>query len=436
MFIAGRQKKENVQMEAARNLFDHAIEIDPEFALAYLYRGRPQDIDKANMLIDNVSEGEKIEIQYFTAIESFELKKAKEYLDKLLEEYPSDKHVHLWAGLFYENILQNYQLALDHFHIASKLDEKYAAPHNETGYRYMRLGDYERAETSFRKYISLAPDCPNAFDSYANFLMMLQRYDESIEQYKEVYNLDPDNPVTIARIGQNYAFRGEYDEARTYYKRYSEITDSPGPKIAALDLEAASYIAEGDIDAAMKCMEDYCNFGRNAGRNIDIVTGTANMGFISLELGDPENGLKYYHEAADMVASFNLPDATRKRYRLLLLGWLSIANAANNNLEEADAYLAKARVLMELNNNPALRGNYMFFCGYVDIAKGNYTDAIDNLLGSNQDEPFNVYLLALAYEKAGESEEAEDLFDKLRSWENFGLNYAVARVKALEKLAD
>ena len=436
MFIAGRQKKENIQAEAADNLFDHAIELDSEFALAYLYRGRPADFDKANMLIDKVSEGEKLEIKYFTAIESYELKKAKEYLDQLLDEYPSDKHVHLWAGLFYENILQNYQLALDHFYLAAKLDENYAAPHNEAGYRYMRMGDYEKAEAFFRKYISLAPECPNAFDSFANFLMMLQRYDESIEQYKEVYNLDPDNFVTIARIGQNYAFRGEYEEARSYYKKYSESTGSPGPKIAALDLEAASYIAEGNIDGAIKCMNDYCDLGRKEERNIDIVVGTANMGFISLELGDPVDGLKYYQEAAEMVTNLKLADATRKRYQFLSLGWLSIANAANGNFNEAEAFLTKARVLMELTNNPALRGEYLFFAGYVDVARGNYADAIDNLQGSGQDNPFNIYLLAVAYEKSGDEENAIDLFGRLMSWENFSLVYAVTRAKAIEKLSD
>ena len=37
-FIIGRQKKENIQWEAAEMLFNRAIELDPEFALAYLYR--------------------------------------------------------------------------------------------------------------------------------------------------------------------------------------------------------------------------------------------------------------------------------------------------------------------------------------------------------------------------------------------------------------
>ena len=61
---------------------------------------------------------------------------------------------------------------------------------------------------------------PNAYDSYANFLMKLKRYDESIQQYTKAYDLNPDKIITVARIGQNYAFRGEYAEARSYYQKY------------------------------------------------------------------------------------------------------------------------------------------------------------------------------------------------------------------------
>ena len=160
------------------------------------------------------------------------------------------------------------------------------------------------------------------------------------------------------------------------------------------------------------------------------------VGFISLELGDPGDGLKYYQKAAEMVTNLKLADATRKRYQFLSLGWLAIANAANGNFNEAEASLTKARVLMELTNNPALRGEYLFFTGYVDVARGNYADAIDNLQRSGQDNPFNIYILAVAYEKSGDEENAIELFNRLMSWENFSLVYAVTRVKAIEKLSD
>ena len=433
-FIIGRQKAENIQPEAALMLFDRAIELDPDFALAYVYRGQQGDFEKAMTLIDKVSEGEQLTIRYFNATSSFEYKEAKEYLNQLLEKFPSSKHVHLWAGLFYENILHNYQLALDHFFIATRIDENYAAPNNEMGYRYMRLGNYAEAEKAFRKYIELAPDCPNAFDSYANFLMKQKRYDESIRQYSEVYNLNPDKIVTVARIGQNYAFRGEYDEARSYYQKYFDMAESTGPRASAISLGTASFIAEGEISKALKRMKDYIKLGEKEKSNVDVILGTAYCGFINLELGDSKQGIKDYLKAAELLKTLDLPEPTRKRYSFSSLCWLSRAYAFNGDIPLAMKYLDEARAIVEETNNPLFMGEYHLFTGILETAKGNYSGAIDNLLYANRDDPYNIYTLARAYYLSGDTETAAEYLEVLDSWEDFGLDYAIARVKSASLL--
>lgn len=431
-FKAGRKKKENIQGEAAEMLFNHAIELDPGFALAYLYRARPGDFDKAMELIDNVSEGERLTILYFISYERFEYKDALEYLDQLLQKFPSCKHVHLWAGLFYENILHNYQLALDHFYIATRLDEYYAAPNNEIGYRLMRLGNFDKAELAFKRYIALAPDCPNAYDSYANFLMKLKRYDESIQQYTKAYDLNPDKIITIARIGQNYAFRGEYEEARAYYQKYYDMADKTGQKAIALNLSAGSYIAEGKIRKAMDEMQKYIKLGEETGSNIDIILGTANEGFINLEMGNLKKGLSEYKRAEELLNTLDIPESTRRRYIFSSMGWLCKAYAANKDFEKADYYLERAGQIVDKTNNPLFMSEYKLFKGYIDMGKGNYQTAVDDLLDCNQDDPYNIYTLAKAYSLAGEYDSVQEYIELLESWENFSLEYAVSLVKSAD----
>lgn len=429
-FIIGRQKKENIQLEAAEMLFNRAIELDPGFAMAYIYRSGPGDFDKALELIDNVTEGERLTILFFISNERYEYKDAKDYLDQLLANFPSYKHVHLWAGLFYENILHDYQLALDHFYIASRLDEYYAAPHNEIGYRLMRLGNFKKAELAFKRYIALAPECPNAFDSYANFLMKLKRYDESIQQYREVYDLNPDKIITIARIGQNYAFRGEYEEARSYYKQYFDMSDNTGQKAIALNLSAGSYLAEGKTKKAIDKMQEYIKLGEKTGSNIDIITGTANLGLINLEMGNIKSGLTEYLKAEELLKTLDLPESTKRRYTYSSLGWLCRAYASKKEFDRAGEYLAKAKAIVDKTNNPLYRSEYYLFKGYMELEKGNYKDAIGNLLMCNQDDPYNIYTLAKAYSLAGEFENAQELIEVLESWENFSLEYSISLVKS------
>ncbi|MEE4115345.1 MAG: tetratricopeptide repeat protein [Marinilabiliaceae bacterium] len=435
-FIKGRQKKENIQLEAAEMLFNRAIELDPQFALAYSYRAYPGDHEKAIELIDKVSEGERLTIRYFKANDYYELKEANDYLGQLLEKYPSSKHVHLWAGLFYENILHDYQLALDHFHIASKLDDKYAAPHNEIGYRHMRLGNFEKAEEAFKKYIELAPECPNAYDSYANFLMKLKRYGESIQQYSEVYNLNPDKIVTIARIGQNYAFRGEFDEARSYYDKYYREADNTGQKVLALGLSAASYLVEGKLDEALKKIEECIDLGESTASNVEIITSTANLAFIQIELGNKEEGLKKYQEVASLLKKLDLPEATANRYIFSSYGWLARAYAANGEFRKAEDNLNRVKRIVDRTNNPLYKNEYQLYRGSVDLERGKYENAVESLQLCDLDNPFNIYILARAYSLSGNADSAFDLIELLDSWEDFGLDYSVARIKAQELSED
>ncbi len=75
-FLSGRDKFENIEFAEAYAFFDKAIQLDPNFALAYLYRAQSgsgynvfrQNLDKAISFIDKVSEGEKLLILYFQAL--------------------------------------------------------------------------------------------------------------------------------------------------------------------------------------------------------------------------------------------------------------------------------------------------------------------------------------------------------------------------------
>src|ERR1035437_1278892 len=98
LFLDGRAKSDDNEFVAAASLFDKAIQADPNFAMAYLYRAQSgggynifrQNLDKAISLIGKVSEGEKLEIQYSQASADGNGQKQKEYLDQLLKAFPTD----------------------------------------------------------------------------------------------------------------------------------------------------------------------------------------------------------------------------------------------------------------------------------------------------------------------------------------------------------
>ena len=91
LFFEGRDKVDNIERDAGFILLDKAIELDPDFAMAYIYRGGRRNTEKAVSLIDKVSEGEKHFILWFQAYYNSNGEEIKKQIDALLKLYPDDK---------------------------------------------------------------------------------------------------------------------------------------------------------------------------------------------------------------------------------------------------------------------------------------------------------------------------------------------------------
>ena len=80
---------------------------------------------------------------------------------------------------------QEYQKSIDHFVKATQINPSFSQPYNQMGYAYRFLEKYGEAETAFKKYVELIPTDPNPYDSYAELLMKMGRFDESIAHVQQ-----------------------------------------------------------------------------------------------------------------------------------------------------------------------------------------------------------------------------------------------------------
>ena len=80
-------------------------------------------------------------------------------------------------------------------------------------------GQYGQAETAFKKYIELIPDDPNPYDSYAELLMKMGRFDESIAMYKKALAIDANFVASYIGIGNNQLFKGQPAAARETFAK-------------------------------------------------------------------------------------------------------------------------------------------------------------------------------------------------------------------------
>jgi len=441
-FLMGRDKLENFETTAAASLFDKAIQKDPNFAMAYLYRSNSggglnifrQNLNKAVSLLGKVTEGEKLQIQYAQESANGNGLKQKELLDQLLKLFPKDKRVHSTAGVYYYGI-NDFSNALMHFTKSTELDSKYASSYNMIGYCQSALNNYPEAEKAFQTYIKLIPDKAAAYDSYAELLLNMGKYDESVTQYKKAIEKDPDFSTSLAGLGNNYIFKGDYATARKYYQNYFDKASNINGKLAALYWKSTAFIHEGNIEKAVNTYDEYRALAEKENLITNATRSYVYQGYIYAETGNPAEGIKYFEKSNELLAKSNLPEADKENSLTQSMLWHFYFLTANNELEKATAEAEKCKLKVESRKNPYEETWLNSFSAFYEIKKGNYDKAIEYL--SKKDignDPWSWYCLAVAYEKKGDKQNASKLYEKIAKWNVNSMDLALVRKRAMAAL--
>ena len=441
LFIQGRDNLANVQFRKAAEYFDQAIQKDPDFAMAYLYRAQSgggynlamSNIKKAVALVDKVSPGEKLLILANQARFEGNRINEKSYIEQLDKAYPNDKWAQTQIGEFYYGNA-DYETALKHFNRALKIDPDFAPPYNMVGYANSQLGDYNAAENAFKRYISLIPDNPNPYDSYAELLQKMGKYDESAAQYEKALSIDPQFISSLKGIGDNYLFKGDYSKAREYYDQQFQTATAINDKLNALFWKAVSYVHENKMQDALKVLQDE----RELADSHDLQTNvfvTHNIAAIILsETGKPDEAIKEISDATSLINAMPVSGSMKENLKAnVMLGKcfaLAHAGKVNEAMNEADQ--TEKMVRMRQDKSQLKRLN--FIRGLLELKQNNNEKAIAYFADADNESPLTWYYTAMAYLNSGNKTKSAELYKKISTWNVNSLDLALVRNSAIENL--
>lgn len=443
LFRDSRDRIDNFETTAAAAFLERAVTIDPDFAMAYLLRARigggftaaRQNIDKAASLADKVTPGERHWILAVQAEAERNQAKLKEHLDQLLRGFPSDKRVHQLAGNYYLNS-GDARTAAAEFEKAILLDKKFAPAYNALGYARSALDEFAAAEEAFKTYIALLPNNANPYDSYAELLFKLGRYDESIAQYRKAMERDPSFVGSLAGIGNNYIFKGDYAKAREAYQQLLDKAPGAGAKIQALDLIVASYLHEGKVEEALKVNEQLLALAQEARDLPTIIRVYQNGALILLESGRLDDAMKQVETGNKVGVESSLPASVKDSIRFALMLTQARILAERHEFDAARAQLEEARRLTAAAKKPSDERALNEYFALLELRQGNPGKALDYFAGANQDAPYIWYYRAIAYEQTGDKVTAAKYYAKVVKWNQNDLGYAIVRPRALAKMSN
>ena len=161
-YLRGRDLTEKLRNQQARSEYERAVQLDPNFALAYLNLAGTQPttkdffdtMAKAVALADKVSDGERLMIRGAEAGATADNATQLEIYTDLAAKYPADERaLNLLAVALFGT--QDYKAAIVQFEKVVKIAPDFSPPYNLLGYSYRFLGDMAKSEAAFKKYIQL-----------------------------------------------------------------------------------------------------------------------------------------------------------------------------------------------------------------------------------------------------------------------------------------
>jgi tetratricopeptide (TPR) repeat protein len=431
---------ENVENESARPLLDRAIQTDPAFAMAYSLRASAgggfdvarQNRDKALSLIKQVSPGERHLILAQQASADGDVPQVKQHMAELLKLHPTDKHVLYLAG----NLTRAFDdsQALRYFTQAITIDPAFAAPYNQIGYVHISKGDYAAAEQALKQYAATRPDSPNPYDSYAELLLRMGRFDESIAQYQKALEKDPQFAASLIGIGHNQVFKGDYAKGRETYGRSAAQGRTGADRANAQLWTAVSFVHEGKPSEALAALDQQRTIADKEGLLPTAMWTHIDAASILAEGGQTAEARTHLDRAWTMSEAPRVPARTKSNVQRQIVMARALVAAQAKDFTTAHAEAAKAKTLITAELPPVVTEAYEGMLGVIAVRQGNAKLALQHFKKADPEDVSTMFYTAEAMRMAGDTAGAAALYQKIANWNLNSVQYAMVRLKARKAL--
>ena len=265
-------------IDKSTEYFQRSIEKDPEFALGYAG------------LADSYLANAILSPQDFYP-------KAKAAASRSLELDEDLAEPHAALGAEKADFEYDWPGAEQEFKRATELNPNYAEGHFRYAWSYLTpLGKSEHAIAEMKQSLELDPFSPLYNTVFGCVYLYARKYDQSLEQFKEAIELNPDFFVTHYHIAWLYSQLGQYENAITEYTRGQLLTGDDSTIKTAPSQEAAlrkAFAAEGGRGFWQQFQISNQRFGRDIGE-FDTQK-------IYARLGDKQNALEWLNRDYEEV---------------------------------------------------------------------------------------------------------------------------------------
>lgn len=416
-FETGMVNYENHRWNFALRDWHEALELDPNFAMAYTWicftttdpAEESKDRTAAKALMNSVTPAEQLAIKWMAGVHENNYIQGIQAMNDLAQMFPNDKRLNFLIGYWlYKQ--DEYEHSRTFTLRALAEDQKYATAYNQLGYLYSREREYDKAIDAMEKYVKLLPNEPNPHDSYGEMLRLSGRFDDALEQYHIALKIDPTFYISQKELGETYALMGQGERARAEYARAIHEAPGNGLKAEYMQKAAMTWLREQKFDEADKAYDEAAQKAHDMGQWVWEARAHRIKAMYqhdhALAMAELDRAEAILAEKSDVVAKSDLDE---ERARILRVR-VEQAIAAND-LAGAKKTLAQLEQ-MGVSGSISIQRTYAGADGTLLLAHKKYHDAVGEL---EQDfiNPISMKLLVTAYQKAGDKAKAAECRKRL-----------------------
>ena len=216
----------------------------------------------------------------------------------------------------------------------------YGPAHNLIAYTLFANGQRADAYEEIAKYVRSNPDQPNSHDTWADLLIMDNRFDEAARHSMASMRIDSTWAGTPLKLGAIQLALGKADSARMNFARAREMASSAAARQDPSFWIATTYVVSHDVKSARRELETYGQIVTNAGMPANAQALVhQRMALVEALIGDKNAVAPHLAKAAEILGQQGAAGANHTAFSALCHA--ALGDAAQTQAD-ADAFMTAA----------------------------------------------------------------------------------------------
>ncbi len=429
LYAEGRDSHNKRDFAKSIDLMKKAIAIDPGFARAYrsmaasyvnvfMYAEAEKWIRKALELRDRISERERLllEGEYYDRMERTARQSVEAY-EKLLAIYPDDPFVNNKLAYLYIGY-EIWDKAIEFSQAAIRNNERtyYSSSYLVTA--YFATGQPEKAGEAAESGLRRIGEDTSLHESLSNCYLYQGKYKEALAEIDRAVRLGPENEAGPLNKGLLFSYQGEFDRAA---EEYGTLLKFRNPSARLYYLWAMAHLdilrgrfkdAEGKLGEGVKALDEMDEKFLASVFRISRAYSFFRTGRYAAAIDDLDRAVN----SGEDIGNWGI-----ERRALRLKG---LVYCAMNDPVGAARAMAELEALVRKSMNPQEARGVDFLRGVMELQKGNWAAASDDLKKAaaalpheydflTDDQALFFEPLALAYLKSEDLDSGRNECDKI-----------------------